>query len=204
MLFDDSYKVLSEGAEIKYTSKGSKFLAYAYPVRSEDEVKQQLNNLRQKYPDASHHCYAYILHHDKSASRSNDDGEPAGTAGKPILRQIQKLELTNTLVVVVRYFGGTLLGVPGLIEAYGESAGECLALCKTNTHTIMEKYIINCPFGDEKDVYRLAKQFNIHPSPMPETSCFSAEIKIPLHKVALFKAALKDYYRITTQYTGVE
>jgi uncharacterized YigZ family protein len=204
MLFSDTYKTITEKAQILYKSKGSKFHAYAFPVTTEAEIKLALSELKLQYPDASHHCYAYVMGMDKSAFRANDDGEPSGTAGKPILRQIQKLELTNTLVVVVRYFGGTLLGVNGLIEAYGESAAEVLNLCPVKVHEITEKYLLSCNFGEEKDIYRVCKQFQVQALILQEPSCFSAEIKIPLHKVASFKAALKDLYHIRTQYTGIE
>ena len=203
MLFDHTYKSIDHGSEILYKSKGSKFYAYSFPVMNESEVKHHLQELKLKYPDATHHCYAYVLNPDKSAFRSNDDGEPSGTAGKPILRQIQKLELTNTLVVVVRYFGGTMLGVPGLIEAYGESAAECLQKCNISTHEITEKYLLECPFGEENNIYRLCKQFGLSPMMKPDASCFSAEIEIPLHKTGPFKQALKDFYQISIQYIGV-
>ncbi len=126
MLFDDTYYEIKGTGEGLYKSKGSKFFAYAYNVHSEEEIKAHIEALRKQYYDARHHCYAYILHPDKSASRANDDGEPSGTAGKPILNQLLSYNLTNVLVVVVRYFGGTKLGVPGLIEAYKTATKEAL------------------------------------------------------------------------------
>lgn len=204
MLFNDTYTTIENNTEYRYVSKGSKFLAYVYRVSDETEIKEKLARLRQHYPDATHHCYAYVLGHDRSNFRANDDGEPSGTAGRPILRQIQKLELTNVLVVVVRYFGGTLLGVPGLIEAYGTAAAECLKLCERKTNTIREIYTITCPFGDEKDIYRICKLFHLNPRPDNDSGCFSAEIRIPLHQVATFKEALKEHYRINIKYTGIE
>jgi uncharacterized YigZ family protein len=204
MLFTDAYNTILEPAECLYKSKGSKFLAFAYPVQSEKEVKERLESLRVTYPDASHHCYAYILHYDKSVSRSNDDGEPSNTAGKPILRQIQKMDLTNTLVVVVRYFGGTLLGVPGLIEAYGQSALECLQLCVIQKHLIYERYELSTPFGLEKDIYKVCKQFQAALSVKQNQECFCAEIKIPLQQVESFKQQLKAYYQVEIKYKGIE
>jgi len=204
MLFTDSYHSIDNASEYLFKSKGSKFYAYSYPVFSEEEIKEKLQLLKQKYPDASHHCYAYVLHYDKSISRANDDGEPSNTAGKPILRQIQKLDLTNTLVVVIRYFGGTLLGVTGLIEAYGESARECLALCRISKHLIYERYELSCPFGLEKDIYKLCKQFQLHLSVKQNQECFCAEIKIPLQQTGTFQQELKAYYQVSIKYTGIE
>ena len=204
MLFNDTYNTINNDSYVLYKSKGSKFHAYAFSVLNETDIKSKLAELRLKYPDATHHCYAYVTGMDKSAFRANDDGEPSGTAGRPILRQIQKLELTNTLVVVVRYFGGTLLGVNGLIEAYGESAAEALKLCDIKKNDIQEKYTLSCLFGEEKDIYRVCKQFSVQAHVLNDPSCFSAEIKIPLHKASSFKAALKDLYHIRIQYTGIE
>ncbi len=204
MLFSDAYHTINENAECLYKSKGSKFYAFCYKVHSEEDVKEKLNGLRQRYPDASHHCYAYVLHYDKSVFRVNDDGEPSNTAGKPILRQIQKHDLTNILVVVVRYFGGTLLGVPGLIEAYSQSALECLSLCSISKHQIVEKYELSCPFGLEKDIYKLCKQFHINLSVKQNQECFCAEIKIPLQQTGAFKQQLKSYYQVSIKYTGIE
>src|SRR5215212_6944984 len=109
-MLPDFYNIPAKAGEALYKDKGSKFYAFVFPVFSEEDSKVRLNELKQKYPDASHHCFAWILHPDKSAQRASDAGEPANTAGKPILRQITANDLTNTLVVVVRYFGGTLLG----------------------------------------------------------------------------------------------
>ena len=110
-----------------FRDRGSKFLAYAYPVNNTDDVKEKIQALKKEHPKAVHHCYAYRLGTDGLQYRANDDGEPSGSAGKPILGQIDSAGLTNVLVVVVRYFGGTLLGVPGLINAYKTAATEALA-----------------------------------------------------------------------------
>lgn len=202
-LFKSTYRRIDHESHCLYKSKGSKFYAYAYPVETEQEIKEILQTLRLKYPDATHHCYAYFLRPDASQFRANDDGEPSGTAGKPILRQIQKLELTNTLVVVVRYFGGTLLGVPGLIEAYGESAAECLAGCAISEHDITESYILSCPFGLENEVYKICKQHRLSPQLQYNDECFSVEIKIPLRMIDSFKQAVADNYQLNLKYTGV-
>ena len=115
---NDTYKTIAKPAEGFYKDKGSKFLAFAYPVYTEDRIKAQLSELKKEYYDARHHCYAWKLGIENDKYRANDDGEPSGTAGKPIYGQLLSHELTNALVVVVRYFGGTKLGTSGLIRAY--------------------------------------------------------------------------------------
>ena len=117
MLFSDEYKEPSAPAEATLRERGSRFLAFAYPVQDEATLKSLLQSVKLQFPDATHHCYAVVMHPDKSYQRSNDDGEPSNTAGRPILRMILSKDLTNVLVVVVRYFGGTQLGIPGLIKA---------------------------------------------------------------------------------------
>lgn len=121
------YKTIGTLSEGNYKEKGSRFLSYAFPVKSEEEIQQQLTVLRKKYHDARHHCYAYVLGKEGNIHRANDDGEPNHSAGDPILGQIKSHGLTNVLIVVVRYFGGIKLGVGGLIQAYREAAAEALA-----------------------------------------------------------------------------
>ena len=127
---DDSYKTLENPAEGIYREKGSRFLAFGYPVHNEEEIKIRVAALRKKYHDARHHCYAYRLGPAGETYRVNDDGEPSGTAGKPIYGQLLSNNLTNVLVVVVRYFGGTLLGTGGLITAYRSATSDMLAACR--------------------------------------------------------------------------
>lgn len=121
------YKTIGTLSEGNYKEKGSRFLSYAFPVKSEEEIQQQLTVLRKKYHDARHHCYAYVLGKEGNIRRANDDGEPNHSAGDPILGQIKSHGLTNVLIVVVRYFGGIKLGVGGLIQAYREAAADALA-----------------------------------------------------------------------------
>ena len=126
MELPDFFKTIKQTSDGLYKEKGSKFLSFAFPVNDVDEVKTRLEELRKQYYDARHYCYAYILGKTGDAIRANDDGEPGHSAGDPILGQIKSRELTNTLVVVVRYFGGTKLGVSGLINAYKTAASEAL------------------------------------------------------------------------------
>ncbi|TKG94368.1 YigZ family protein [Puteibacter caeruleilacunae] len=122
----DTYLTIENASEGLFKDKGSKFIAYAYPVSTEEEIKDHIARLKKEHHNARHHCYAWRLGAEKKLFRANDDGEPSSTAGKPILGQIQANDLTNILIVVVRYFGGTLLGVSGLINAYREGAAEAI------------------------------------------------------------------------------
>lgn len=123
---DDTYKTIESCAEGLYKEKGSKFISFAYPVADEEEIKRIVSEIKVKYYDARHHCYAYMLGAAKIRFRTNDDGEPSSTAGKPILGQLLSNDLTNILIVVVRYFGGIKLGVSGLINAYKEAAADAI------------------------------------------------------------------------------
>jgi uncharacterized YigZ family protein len=203
MLFSNTYNIITSPQTSVYKQKGSKFLAFTFPVSNENEVKKHLHDLKHQYPDASHHCYAYVLNFDKQNYRANDDGEPSNTAGKPILRQIQKHDLTNVLVVVVRYFGGTLLGVSGLIEAYGQAADECLAKCEKSVKLIFEKYEISCEYGLEQEIYKALKQFNGLIHVIENQDLFCAEIKIPLPMVDGFKNHLQKNHKIHFKYIGI-
>jgi uncharacterized YigZ family protein len=157
-MFDDSYNTITINSEGKYTEKGSKFLSFCYPVKSESEVKEILANLRKEYFDARHHCYAYRLGWDKSAFRFNDDGEPSGTAGRPIYGQILSNDLTNVLIVVIRYFGGTKLGVSGLINAYKIAAIEGIHANKISEVAIKDLYQIEFQYDKMSDIMKVLKQ----------------------------------------------
>lgn len=158
MLFDDSYNIPANASQGIYKAKGSKFIAYAFPVFSEDEIKKHLEKVRKKEYAARHHCYAYTLHPDKSLWRANDDGEPANTAGKPILGQIQSKDLTNILIVVVRYFGGIKLGVGGLITAYKTAAGEALTNMAFEKRFVKEVYEVSFRYAQMNEVMRIVKE----------------------------------------------
>ncbi|HEV7347586.1 YigZ family protein [Telluribacter sp.] len=165
MLFDDSYRTIQEATEGLFKDRGSKFLAFVYPIRSEQEAKDYLAQLRDLHPKANHHCYAYRLGLDPAGSRNhyraNEDGEPSGSAGRPILNTLYSQDLTNILVVVVRYFGGTLLGVPGLINAYKSATEEALAQAVVVTKYICDEYEILFPYEAMNDVMRVVKSNNL-------------------------------------------
>ena len=138
--------------------RSSKFLAYAYPVQQEEQIREILDGLRKKYYDATHHCYAWRLGPGGAAFRANDDGEPSGTAGKPILGQLLSNNLTDCLIVVVRYFGGTKLGVPGLIAAYRESAAEAIAAARIVERTVDRTIRVDFPYIAMNDIMRVIKE----------------------------------------------
>jgi uncharacterized YigZ family protein len=157
----DTFSTIAAAAEGSYKDRGSKFLAFAYPVGNEDEVKERVDSLRRKYFDARHHCYAYRLGADGSRFRASDDGEPANSAGKPILGQLTAHGVTNVLVVVVRYFGGILLGVGGLMQAYKHASADALANAEIITDTITETCTLTFDYPALNKVLKVVKDMNL-------------------------------------------
>jgi len=157
MLFDDTYKTITKQSEGLFKDKGSRFIAKTFPVTNEKEIKEILHDLRKQYHDARHHCFAYILGADKIAYRVNDDGEPSGTAGKTIYRQLLSYELTNILIVVIRYFGGTKLGIPGLINAYKSATKDALEKNEIIIKTVKDIYQIDYDYSVMNNVMKIIK-----------------------------------------------
>ena len=155
---DDLYRTVAAPAEAACRERSSKFLAWIYPVRTEEEIREHLEALRKRFFDATHHCYAWRLGPRGEAFRANDDGEPSGTAGKPILGQLLSNELTDCLVVVVRYFGGTKLGVPGLIAAYRESAAAAIEAAQIVERTVDRIVTVDFPYVAMNDIMRVVKE----------------------------------------------
>ncbi|NVO18801.1 MAG: YigZ family protein [Bacteroidetes bacterium] len=158
MLFDDQYLTIESPSEGSFRDRGSKFIGKAIPVETETDIKSELEILRKEFFDATHHCYAYILGADKSAWRVNDDGEPSGTAGRPIYGQILSHDLTNILIVVVRYYGGTKLGVPGLINAYKTAAKEAIINAKVRQCIVKEVYKLEYEYPQMNEVMKILKE----------------------------------------------
>lgn len=158
MLFDDTYRTIAAQAEGIYRDKGSKFLAIAIPIRSYEDIKPVIVGLRVAHPKANHHCWAARLTPDRNNFKLNDDGEPSGTAGRPILNTLLSQDLTNILVVVTRYFGGSLLGVPGLINAYRSATVEALNDAKVIENTINDIYQVNFNHEYMNPVMRIIKE----------------------------------------------
>jgi uncharacterized YigZ family protein len=160
----DTYKTIESLSQGIYKEKGSRFIAFAVPVISIDETKLIIENYKKEYHDARHHCYAYMIGYERNAWRSNDDREPSGTAGKPILGQINSNELTNILIIVIRYFGGTLLGVSSLINAYKTAALKAIKNSKIIECTINDFYEIKFPYSSMNDVMKVLKDEKISQS----------------------------------------
>lgn len=156
----DKYTTITGACGADFKDRGSKFLAFAYPVRTVAEIKEKVNQLKKEHPKAVHHCLAWRLGTHGTQYRANDDGEPAGSAGKPILGQIDSLGLTNVLVVVVRYFGGTLLGVPGLINAYKTVTADALAQSDKVDKWIEQFYELEFDYPSMGEVLYILKQYD--------------------------------------------
>lgn len=156
-----SYLTIQSASEGVFKEKGSKFLAFSFPVNNEQDIKARLEELRKKYFDASHHCYAWILGAEKKLFRAFDDGEPNHSAGSPILGQIKAKNLTNVLLVVVRYFGGTKLGVGGLTQAYKAAAELALANAKIIEVELTEMLTLNYDYSASPEVAKLVKEFDL-------------------------------------------
>jgi len=178
MFFDDSYKTLNAPTEGFFRDRGSKFLAFAYPIEKEEDTKSLLASLRELHPKAVHHCYAYRLGLDRTHFRANDDGEPSGSAGKPILNTLYAHDLTNVLVVVARYFGGTLLGVPGLINAYKTATDEALKAADIVTKHVCDIYKLTYPYEQMNEVMKVIKAFDLMPSHQDFDNECSLQIEI--------------------------
>ena len=176
----DEYKTIASTSEGYYTEKRSKFLAFAHHVQTVDEVKELLTGYRKKYYDARHICYAYMLGAERTEFRANDDGEPSSTAGKPILGQINSNELTDILIVVVRYYGGVNLGTSGLIVAYREAAADAINHATIETRQVEEIVKYSFAYPQMNDVMRIVKDMN--PRIISQTYDNTCEIVLSIRK----------------------
>lgn len=200
MMFDDTYKMLSAPGEGLYKEKGSKFIATAFTVTSEEEVKQALVEVKKKYYDARHHCYGYMIGPDKSCFRSSDDGEPSGTAGKPILNQILSKDVTNVCVIVVRYFGGIKLGVSGLINAYKTAARDALDNAVIVEKTVDEVYSLEFGYPLMNDVMRVMKEEGLEQqNPRFEMNCY-LEFSTRKNNADQIVAKFKNIFGVSVNY----
>lgn len=158
MLFDDEYRTIIGETRSTFRDKGSKFIGIALPVGTETEIKKHLEKIRKEFFDATHHCYAYVLGPDKASWRENDDGEPSGTAGRPIRGVILSSDLTNILIIIIRYYGGTKLGVSGLINAYRTCAKSALENANIMTRKVHEGYELRYRYEQMNEVMRVIKE----------------------------------------------
>ena len=179
-MLNDEYKTLKTEGEGYYTDKRSKFLAFAHHVTSVEEIKELLAGYRKKYYDARHVCYAYMLGPERTDFRANDDGEPSSTAGKPILGQINSNELTDILIVVVRYYGGVNLGTSGLIVAYREAAADALAHSEVELRQVEEVVTYTFAYPLMNDVMRIVKE--MQPHILSQTYDTTCEIRLSIRK----------------------
>ena len=191
----DFYYTISQSSIAEFKDRGSKFIAYAYPITSVDEAKSYLQTLKKEHPKAVHHCFAYRIGIDGNNFRVSDDGEPSGTAGKPILNQIDSKQLTDISVIVVRYFGGTLLGVPGLINAYKTAAALTLQMIPVVQKQVEIKYELHFDYTKMNEVMTVVKQFNC--------SILHQEMQLfCLLKIGIPKARLEEVlYKINDMHT---
>ncbi len=189
----DTYKTITKKGKGYFKDKGSKFLSFAFPVQNEDEIKEILTQLKKEHHSARHHCYAWRLGSEKITFRANDDGEPSSSAGKPILGQLLSFDVTNVLVVVVRYFGGTLLGVSGLIHAYKTAAAEALKESAITERLIERNFCLKFTYNELNPVMQIIKNENLN---IIKTQ-FEAECKL------WFSVRKSEVERISGMFNGL-
>ncbi|MBB3188335.1 YigZ family protein [Microbacter margulisiae] len=191
----DCIRTLRRTSEGIYKEKGSKFLSFAMPVSSETEIRQIIESFRKRFYDARHVCYAYVLGEEKNQYRAYDDGEPSGTAGRPILGQIHSYELTNVLIIVVRYFGGVLLGTGGLTHAYKQSATDALANNEISEEEIRQTMQLSFDYAQMPQVMAAIKAWHVTIQEQQFESTCHMVISIPRTESAAFLAKLQSVIR---------
>ena len=197
MVIEDSYKSVAGPSEGLFKDNGSRFIALAYPVESEEQVKEIVAGLRKEYHDARHHCYAYRIGLKGDVWRASDDGEPSGSAGRPILGQIDSLGLSDVLVVVVRYFGGIKLGIPGLIRAYKTSTADALANAAIVTKVAGRTYRIGFDYLNMNGVMKVLKDLDLPVKEQNFGESCSLVTRVRLSQDEIFKEKLKDIAEIS-------
>lgn len=198
---EDTYKTISKSTEGLFKDKGSKFISYAYPVESEDEIRNIVLTIKKEHHSARHHCYAWRLGHEKLLFRANDDGEPSSTAGKPILGQIQSYDLTNILIVVVRYFGGTLLGVSGLINAYRNAAQDAIIQAEIIEKLVEKQLLIEFDYGVMNEVMKIFKDEKLPQNePKFDLRC-QIKTQVRLNELSRIEEGLKKIEGLLIKYS---
>jgi uncharacterized YigZ family protein len=190
----DTYITIKSPAEGLYKEKGSRFVSIAIPLSEVESLKTIIDNIRKEHREARHHCYAYMIGHERTIWRVNDDGEPSGTAGRPIMGQINSYGLTNLIIVVSRYFGGTLLGVSGLINAYRKAAASALQNAEILERTLCDYYEISYPYAAMNDVMKILKDESIEQS----KQSFALECRITIN----FRVSAKE--KILNRFSRIE
>lgn len=188
----DQYKSIAAPSEGLFKDNGSRFLALAYPVESPEQVKEIVAGLKKKYHDARHHCFAYRLGYQGDVWRASDDGEPSGSAGRPILGQIDSLGLSDVLVVVVRWFGGIKLGIPGLIRAYKTSSADALSQATLIEKTAARRFRLRFDYLSMNDVMKVLKDMDLSPSAQEYGESCSLEVRVRLGAMDNFMERLAN------------
>ncbi len=192
----DAYRSIAAPSEGLFKDNGSRFIALAYPVETEEEVKEIVASLKKEYHDARHHCYAYRLGYKGDRFRANDDGEPSGSAGRPILGQIDSLGLSDILVVVVRYFGGIKLGIPGLIRAYKTSTADALSQAEVIDKVAGNTFRVTFDYLSMNGVMKVLKDMGLNPSKQDFGLACSLEVRVRLSMEEDFRSRLSGMARI--------
>ena len=200
MLFNTTYNQITNNSKGIYKAKGSKFIAYAIIVKSEEQVLDEINKIKKLDKNANHYCFAYIIKPDKSIEKVNDDGEPKNSAGKPILGQIKSKDLTNCLIVVVRYFGGTKLGIPGLIKAYKNAALEAIQNNKIECIDITEMYSLKFSYEKLNLVMKILKHYNANIINHKNDIISEIECSITLKNSKIFYNKISKNHKIYIKY----
>ena len=200
MLFSTTYNQITNNSKGIYKAKGSKFIAYAIIVKSEEQVLDEINKIKKLEKNANHYCFAYIIKPDKSIEKVNDDGEPKNSAGKPILGQIKSKDLTNCLIVVVRYFGGTKLGIPGLIKAYKYAALEAIQNNKIECIDITEMYSLKFSYEELNLVMNILKNYNANIINHKNDMISEIECSITLKNSKNFYDKISNNHKIDIKY----
>ncbi len=188
----DYYQTIQQTSTAEFKDRGSKFIAYTFPIESIEDFKKHLQTVKKEHAKASHHCFAYRIGFDGTVFRSSDDGEPSGTAGKPILGQIDSKEITNVLIIVVRYFGGTMLGVPGLINAYKSAASMALQVTPIAQKPIEINFEIHFDYTQMNEIMLIVKQLNCTIIKQEMQLFCNVVIGVPKNRIADFEYKLKD------------
>lgn len=198
----DEYQTLITTGESLFKDKGSKFFGYAFPVADEEEIKRILEEVRGLHPKARHHCFAWRLGYEGENYRANDDGEPSGSAGKPILNALISCEVTFALVIVVRYFGGTLLGVPGLIHAYKQATAEALAATEKEVRTMNTPVRIDYDFEQTNAVMQLIKKLNLTVKEQTFEERCGVVLEVRNAYIEKIREELRDFWTIRIRVPG--
>jgi uncharacterized YigZ family protein len=190
------FNTIESPSVAEYKDRGSKFIAYAFPIASPEAFKERLNAIKKEHPKATHHCFAYRLGLDMNTFRVSDDGEPSGSAGKPILGQIDSRELTNIAVFVVRYFGGTLLGVPGLINAYKSAAALALQLTPVAMKSITDRYTLQFDYTQMNEVMNVVRSCQCTIVENESQLFCKMVLDVPLSRLQEFLFKIENLYKV--------